>query len=236
MFLLLPDFYPVCVYYEISEKIDFVHCLMRKYWIFCLVILFANCSKPVFREKWIHKKAPDRFTAVFETSRGFFTADFERSASPLAIDRLYAQFKHGYYDHSLFYRVRPAYVVQFGGDDSVKQKAWNRIKIPDEPVIKPNIRGAISFARAGRNSRDNDLFINLVNNSPFLDTVHSNGVQGFPALGQVRSGMEVVDSLYNGYGDAVFGMYDVLFKNKTVFLSRYPKLDSLISVRLVKTK
>lgn len=199
-----------------------------------LVILLTACSKPVFKTKWIKQKAPDHFSAVFETSRGFFTADFDRAASPLAVDRLYAQFKHGYYDHSLFYRVKPAFVVQFGGDDSVKQSLWNKIKIPDEPVRKPNIRGAISFARSGKDSRDNDLFINLQNNSPFLDTITSSGVKGFPAFGLVTNGMDVVDSLYNGYGDTVFSMYDTLFRNKAAFLLRYPKLDSLIKVSLRK--
>lgn len=199
-----------------------------------LVIFLTACSKPVFKTKWIKQKAPDHFSAVFETSRGFFTADFDRAASPLAVDRLYAQFKHGYYDHSLFYRVKPAFVVQFGGNDSVKQRLWNRIKIPDEPVRKPNIRGAISFASSGKDSRDNDLFINLQNNSPFLDTITGIGVKGFPAFGQVISGMEVVDSLYNGYGDSVFSMYNTLFRNKAAFLSQYPKLDSLIKVRLRK--
>lgn len=214
----------------------FVHFPMRKYVPLLLVILFTDCVKPIYKEKWIKEKAPENFSAVFTTSRGSFSADFERSASPLAVDRLYAQFKHGYYDHCLFYRVHPKYVVQFGGDDTIKQHYWNRIPVPDEPVVKPNVRGAISFARSGKDSRDNDLFINLANNSPFLDTVVSNGVKGFPAFGKVTSGMDVVDSLYSGYGDVVFTMYDTLLHNKPVFLSRYPRLDSLIKVRIRKNK
>jgi cyclophilin family peptidyl-prolyl cis-trans isomerase len=161
-------------------------------------------------------------------------AEFFRSWSPKAIDRLYAQFRHHYYDHILFYRVHKGFVTQFGGDDSLRMHQWNRIKIPDEPVITGNERGTISFARSGKDSRDNDLFINLADNHR-LDTVSYGGVTGFPALGRVTKGMEVADSLYNGYGDKIFKQYDTLFRNKTAFLSLYPKLDSLIRVKIIRT-
>jgi hypothetical protein len=39
--------------------------------------------------------------------------------------------------------------------------------------------------------------------------------------------MEVVDSLYSGYGDKVFAKYDTLLKNKRAFLDSFPKLDSI---------
>lgn len=199
-----------------------------------LVLISFGCQKKIYNEKWIQHTAPEQFTARFETSRGNFEAEFTREWSPLAVDRLYAQIKHGYYDRSLFYRVPPNFVAQFGGNDSVRMKLWKQVKIPDEPVVKGNIRGAISYARSGKDSRDNDLFINLQSNSPRLDTILSNGVKGFPALGMVTKGMEVVDSLYNGYGDKVFAKYDTLFMDKQVFLQRFPRLDSIKKVYFIR--
>lgn len=210
---------------------------MRTISCFVLFFLFLTaCSRSVFKERWLKKKAPEHFSVRVETSKGNFEAAFTRQWSPKALDRLYAQFRHGYYNHTLFYRVRPGYVVQFGGDDNARIKQWGHTKVPDEPVIKPNTRGAISFARSTKDSRGNDLFINLVNNSPRLDTITFNGVTGFPVLGMVISGMETVDALYNGYSDNVFQFYDTLLINKNKFLEKFPKLDSIKKVVLIRTK
>jgi peptidyl-prolyl cis-trans isomerase A (cyclophilin A) len=209
---------------------------MRYLSYLCIVILAAGCHRAVFKEKWLKEKAPEQFTARFKTSKGYFEAQFTREWSPLAVDRLYAQLKHHYYDNTLFYRVRPAFVAQFGDDDSLKRKSWTKHKIPDEPVIKPNERAAISFARGGKESRGNDLFINLRNNSPRLDTISPGGVKGYPVLGTVTKHMEVVDSLYSGYGDKVFAKYDTLLKNKRVFLDSFPKLDSIKRVLIIKRR
>lgn len=208
---------------------------MRYQILVCAFLLLATaCQRPPFREKWLKEKAPEHFSVLLETSRGNFEADFTRQWSPLAVDRLYAQVKHRYYDHTLFYRIRPNYVAQFGGDDSLKQAKWNSVKIPDEPVLQPNQRGAISFARSGKESRGNDLFINLRNNSPRLDTLTVLGVKGYPVLGKVTSGMDVVDSLYAGYGDNVFAHYELLLRNKQAFLEQYPRLDIIKRIRLIR--
>ncbi|MES2005862.1 MAG: peptidylprolyl isomerase [Bacteroidota bacterium] len=208
---------------------------MRKTVCFLLIVSVIACQRPAFKEKWLSQQAPAQFNMLFETSRGNFEAAFTREWSPLAVDRLYAQVKHGYYSHTLFYRVRPGYVAQFGGDDSARMANWKKSKVPDEPVIHPNMRGTISFARGGKESRGNDLYINLNNNNPRLDTLQVNGVKGYPVLGMITKGIEVIDSLYSGYGDGVFKDYDLLFRNKQAFIAKYPKLDLLIKVS-VKNK
>jgi peptidyl-prolyl cis-trans isomerase A (cyclophilin A) len=110
---------------------------MRYLFYLLILIVATGCHRAVFKKKWLKEKAPEHFTAGFETSKGYFEAEFTREWSPLAVDRLYAQVKHHYYDNTLFYRVRPAFVAQFGGDDSLKRKPWTKYKIPDEPVVKP---------------------------------------------------------------------------------------------------
>jgi peptidyl-prolyl cis-trans isomerase A (cyclophilin A) len=197
--------------------------------------MIAGCHRAVFKEKWLKEKAPEYFTAGFETSKGYFEAEFKREWSPLAVDRLFVQIKHHYYDHTLFYRVKPKFVAQFGADDSVIIKRWSAYKVADEPVLKSNERGTISFARSGKDSRDNDLFINLRDNLR-LDTINSGGVKGFPVIGVVTSGMNTVDSLYGGYADAVFDKYDTLLRNKPVFMQMFPKLDSIKRVFFVRKK
>ena len=210
---------------------------MKQFSCLLLLCILSACSRPVFKEQWLKQTAPQHFTVRFETSKGNFEADFVREWSPLAVDRFYSQVKHGYYDHTLFYRVRPNYVAQFGADDSLKIKLWSKIKIPDEPVIKPNLRGAISFARSGKDSRDFNLFVNIRNNSPRLDTLVAGGVKGYPVIGMLNGeGMNVIDSLYNGYSDTVFSKYNMLLHDKSAFLQSFPKLDSIMRLVIVKTK
>ena len=209
---------------------------MKKILSLLLVCILAACQRPIFKESWLKETAPEKFSARFETSRGNFAADFVREWSPLAVDRLYSQIKHHAYDHTLFYRVRPNYVAQFGMDDSMKIIQWDKNKIPDEPVLQPNERGTISFARSGKDSRGSQVYMNLKNNSPRLDTLFANGVKGYPVIGKLNSGMEVVDSLYNGYGDSVFSKYETLMHNKPVFLQSYPKLDSISKVVLIRRR
>lgn len=205
-----------------------------KYAVLLILFFIVSCARPAFKDKWVKEKAPAHFIARFETSKGNFDAAFTREWSPLAVDRLYSQIRHRFYDHTLFYRVRPNFVAQFGADDSVKLKGWNRYKLADEPVIKPNIRAAISFARGGKETRGSDIFINIKSNSPRLDTINVSGVKGYPVMGMVTSNMTVVDSLYNGYGDTVFGKYDTLLSNKPVFLEFFPKVDSIKRIFLIR--
>lgn len=201
--------------------------------VYLLLLFIFACHRPAFKERWLKRPAPSQFTARFETSRGDIDVEFTRAWSPLAVDRVYAQIKHKFYDHILFYRVNTNFVAQFGSDDSVRSKAWGKHVLRDEPVIQGNERGVVSFARGGKDSRNSDLFINLRDNHR-LDTIHYSEVTGFPGLGKVVRGMEAADSLYKGYGDKVFAKYDTLFMSKKAFLEIYPKLDSIKTVRILK--
>ena len=205
---------------------------MRQIAFLFLFLLLIACHRTAFKEKWLQEKSPQKFAAKFETSKGNFEVSFTREWSPLAVDKVYAQIKHGFYNRTLFYRVNPKY-AQFGADDSLRIQFWSKNKIPDEPALQPNERGTICFARGGKDSRDHNLFFNIVSNSPRLDTIFYNGVRGFPVIGKVTNGMSVIDSLYNGYDDSVFSKYNTLLSNKKAFLEIYPKLDSIIRLSII---
>ena len=114
-------------------------------------------------------------------------------------------------------------------------KNWDKFKVPDEKVILTNTRGAISFARSGKETRGKIVFINLQDN-PKLDTIVSQGVTGYPAFGNVIRGMEVVDSLYSGYGENTMKQQKALFTNRQLFLNTFPKLDIISKGYILKTK
>ncbi|MCL9807859.1 peptidylprolyl isomerase [Flavobacterium luminosum] len=199
-----------------------------------IVALLALGCKNNFNAKWMQEKSPETFQARFETTKGDFEVEFNRDLSPLAVDRVYQQLRHHFYDNVLFYRVVPNFVVQFGSMDSTKTShTWDQFKVKDEVVKGSNVKGAISYARSGPNTRGNHLFINLKDNTR-LDTVSYNKVKGFPAFGKVTKGMEVVEQLYSGYGNETMKVYDSLATKRLEFISRFPQLDAIKKAYIIK--
>ena len=142
---------------------------------------------------------PDSFVVAFETSRGRFDVMARTQWAPVGVDRFYQLVGVHYYDDARFFRVVKDFVAQFGlPADPSRNKAWRARRIADEPVRHGNLRGTLSYARGGAGTRTTQLFINLKDNAR-LDTANTFG---FPAFAEVTSGMAVVDSLYQGYGDA----------------------------------
>ena len=208
---------------------------MKKIVVLLLSFVFLSCTKEVFNAKWTEEKAPENFVARFETNKGNFDIAITRDGSPKAVDRFYQLVQHRFYDNTIFYRVVPNFVVQFGNGDTIVTRKWDKFKVPDEKVKMSNLKGALSYARAGEETRGNDLFINIKDNQR-LDTVNYNKVIGFPAFGKVIKGMEVVESLYGGYSNETMDPYDTLSPNRTAFLKRFPKLDLLHKVYILKTR
>ncbi len=142
------------------------------------------------------EKAPDSFKAKFTTSKGDFTILVERAWAPLGADRFHALVKNGYFDDVRFFRVVGGFMAQFGihGNPDVN-KVWKEASIKDDPVVKSNLRGWVTYAMRGPNTRTTQLFFNFADKNKFLDS------QGFSPFGQVVEGMDVVDKLYSKYGD-----------------------------------
>ena len=180
--------------------------------------------------------APDSFRVAFETSRGSFDVVAHRAWAPAGVDRFYDLVRRRYYDDVRFFRVVPGFVAQFGlSGDPRATEAWRGRPIPDEPVRQTNRRGRIAFARGGPNTRTAQLFINLRDNAR-LDTL--NGY-GFPPIGEVVSGMDVVDSLYAGYGEqaprGTGPVQDSIRAQGNEYLVRaFPRLDFIRRARVAR--
>jgi peptidyl-prolyl cis-trans isomerase A (cyclophilin A) len=140
-------------------------------------------------------QAPATFKANFDTSKGTFVVDVHRDWAPNGADRFYNLVKNGFYDDVRFFRVIPGFMAQFGihGNPQV-MSAWRAAQIKDDPVKQSNKRGFVVFATAGPNTRTTQLFINFGDNTG-LDK------QGFAPFGEVTKGMDVVDKIYDGYGE-----------------------------------
>jgi len=92
----------------------------------------------------------------------------------------------------------------------------------------------IAFARAGKKTRTSEIFINLKNNSPYLDTVFFDGVKGFPVIAKVSKGMEIVEQFYSGYsGKPAHNQDSINIKGNAYLKSNFPKLDYIIKASII---
>lgn len=177
----------------------------------------------------LRDQAPATYKVRFDTTRGPFTVTVTRDWAPLGADRFYNLVKHHFYDDAAFFRVVPGFVVQFGiSGHSQVSAAWKHTDIKDDPVTQTNKRGYITFATAGPNTRTTQVFINLKDNAR-LDAM------GFAPFGAVDgNGMNVVEMMYEGYGDASAPDQDALERRGNAYLKQgWAKLDYIKTASLV---
>jgi cyclophilin family peptidyl-prolyl cis-trans isomerase len=140
------------------------------------------------------EKTPDVFHAVFDTSRGQVAIEVHRDWAPVGVDHFYALIQTGFYDGVRFFRVTRNY-VQFGiSGDPATNGLWSTAYLPDDKVKQSNVKGTLSFAHLGANSRTTQLFFNMKDNKDL-------NKQGFAPIGKVIEGMDVVERLYSSYGE-----------------------------------
>jgi peptidyl-prolyl cis-trans isomerase A (cyclophilin A) len=194
--------------------------------LFAAVLLAGCSSAPPPPSSSGSAIAPPDFKVKFDTSRGAFVVEVHRDWAPLGVDRFYELVKGGFYDDARFFRIVPGFVVQWGlNKDPRVSAAWREKPIPDDPVRESNRLGYVTFAKTGLpNSRTTQLFINFVNNT------HLDGM-GFAPIGRVTEGMDVVASLYAGYGESP--QQNLIESEGNAYLQRdFPKLDYIKTARL----
>ncbi|HEX3583649.1 MAG TPA: peptidylprolyl isomerase [Thermoanaerobaculia bacterium] len=198
---------------------------MNRRWLLALAIALACTTSARLR-------APDVFRVRFETTRGTFVVEVRREWAPVGADRFHDLVRRRFFDGARFFRVRAGAFVQFGiPADPRTAQAWRNATLADDPVRASNERGTLAYAFTKPGTRATQVFINLKVNKDY-------DAQGFAPFGRVVSGMDVVDSLYSGYGESSgggmrAGHQDALFAEGNAWLDRnFPKLDAIVKARL----
>jgi peptidyl-prolyl cis-trans isomerase A (cyclophilin A) len=170
--------------------------------------------------------APAEFKVKFDTSKGAFIVEVHRDWAPHGADRIYELVANKFYDDARFFRVVRNFVVQWGiHKDPDIEALWRQLQIVDDRVTQSNLRGFVTFATAGPNTRTTQVFVNLRNNSQ-LDG------QGFAPFGKVIDGMDVVDRMYGGYGEQV--QQGMIERQGNQYLeTNWPQLDYIKTARVV---
>ncbi|MCA9016105.1 MAG: peptidylprolyl isomerase, partial [Planctomycetaceae bacterium] len=175
----------------------------------------------------------DDYQVLLKTTKGDVLLQVHPEWSPKGAARFKELVELGFYDNCAFFRVIGGFMAQVGinGDPTLHAK-WRDNNIMDDPVVESNKRGYVSFAKTGApNSRSTQFFINFGDNSN-LDGM------GFSPFAQVISGMDVVDSLYNGYGEGAprGGGPDqqrVVGEGNPYLKQEFPMLDYIVKATIV---
>lgn len=180
------------------------------------------------------EKAPALFKVNLETSKGLIVIEVHKDWAPIGAQHFYELVNLKYYNDVRFFRVISGFMAQFGmnGDPAINA-TWASANIKDDPVTQHNTRGMVTFAQTGMpNSRSTQLFINLVDRNTFLDS------QGFAPIGQITTGMDVVDQLYAGYGEGAPGgagpsQQLIGSKGNAYLEAQFPRLDYIKKATIV---
>lgn len=180
------------------------------------------------------RRAPEQFRVRLDTTRGRIVIACTRAWAPRGADRFYTLVTSGHYDDSALFRVVQGKWAQFGinGTPATAQ-AWRTRTIPDDPFVgTSNVKGTVAFAFATANGRTTQVFFNLFDNSPTHDK------EPFVVFGRVVEGLDVMDALYDGYGESALGgiragRQEPLFAQGNGYLrTNFPKLDYIRTARV----
>jgi cyclophilin family peptidyl-prolyl cis-trans isomerase len=204
---------------------------MKQFAIAACLLTLAACSTGPAAKNEAPKKAepakpklapstkgvPDVYKVRLDTTKGPVVIEVHREWAPLGAERFHELVKDGFYTQAAFFRVVKNYVAQFGlAANPAMTKKWD-VPIDDDPVMRTNKLGAVSFATSGPNSRTSQVFINLRSNQT-LDE------DGFAPFGQVIEGMEAVERIYQAYGNQP--NQEIIMKRGNAYLKEnFPNLD-----------
>lgn len=127
-----------------------------------------------------------------------FILEIKKEWAPLGAERFLQLVETGFFSQVPFFRVVKGFLTQFGiPPPSEVRKHWREAgPIKDDPTQHRQIlRGYLSFAGSGPDSRDSSLFI---------ANADSDWLGKSPwevPLGRVIEGMEVIDALNDEYGE-----------------------------------
>lgn len=132
---------------------------------------------------------------LLQTSMGDISILLHQEEAPESVANFLGYVDTGFYDGLIFHRVISGFMIQAGGFTAAMKRKPARPPIRNEAAngLK-NRRGTLAMARTSDpDSATSQFFINLVDN-PGLDRPAPDG-HGYAVLGQVVSGLDIVDKI-----------------------------------------
>jgi peptidyl-prolyl cis-trans isomerase A (cyclophilin A) len=141
--------------------------------------------------------APGNPVVVVSTTAGDITLELFKDRAPVSTENFLQYARDGFYEGTVFHRVKPDFMIQGGGFTAEMYEKPTRPPIQNEATngLK-NARGTLAMARTrALRSATSQFYINVANNTRLDHTGYSPEDFGYAVFGRVLSGMEVVDKI-----------------------------------------
>ena len=154
-----------------------------------LVAFAPAASAQLFAQQ---PKSDPQNTLVVETTKGRIVIKLRPELAPKHVERMKQLARDGYYNNAPFHRVILGFMAQTGDGDRGDGTGKSRYPdLPSEFSTIPFVRGVVGMARSQSPNSANSQFFIMYDSTPSL-----NGQ--YTVVGEVLSGMEVVDDLTKG--------------------------------------
>lgn len=155
--------------------------------------------------------APGNPVAVISTSLGDITVELFQDRAPVSVDNFLQYAKDGFYEDTIFHRVKPTFMIQGGGFTATLTEKPTRPPIQNEATNGlRNARGTLAMARrASLRSATSQFYINVADNRILDHTGYSPDEFGYAVFGRVLSGMDVADRIADVPTKTTVDMEDV---------------------------
>ncbi|MBA2302137.1 MAG: peptidyl-prolyl cis-trans isomerase [Acidobacteria bacterium] len=157
----------------------------------------ARVQAPPLQAPGPATSAPGNPVAVISTSMGDFTLELFKDRAPMSVQNFLQYAAEGFYEGTIFHRVKAGYVVQGGGYTPDMAEKSTRPPILNEATngLK-NGRGTVAMARTqALRSATSQFYVNVANNGALDHRGYSPVDFGYAVFGRVLAGMEVVDKI-----------------------------------------
>ena len=141
--------------------------------------------------------APGNPVVLMSTSLGDITLELFKDKAPVSVQNFLQYATEGFYNDTVFHRVRKGFMIQGGGFTATLFEKPTRPPILNEATNGlNNVRGTIAMARRqALRSATAQFYINVVDNRALDHTGFSPDEFGYAVFGRVLSGMEVADRI-----------------------------------------
>jgi cyclophilin family peptidyl-prolyl cis-trans isomerase len=136
------------------------------------------------------------YKVTFQTNCGSFTFTLDQKQSPNASASIVSLVNAGYFDHTVFHRIVPGFVIQ-GGDPTATGTGGPGYTTVDKPPASANyVHGVVAMAKTAAEAAG------TAGSQFFVVTTANAGLPpDYAIVGKVTSGLDVVDRI-GKLGDA----------------------------------
>ena len=173
----------------------------------------------------LSEKEKETKVVTFETTLGSIVIELFEEDAPITTKNFLNYANSGFYDGTLFHRVKPGFVIQGGGLEQGMQNKSGNPPIKNEANNgQKNLKWSLSMARTSDpHSATSQFFINLENNPNLDQTSETPQGWGYAVFGTVIEGFETVEAIASVTTGSAGNHQDVPLEDITIQKTKVTK-------------